>query len=377
MQKEYSNLIVPFSEFENKCQLAIENGRKLLHFSNEKETVSEFVELQRQWVLDTTKMFELSFEDKTTYFVREFKQIGKGGLLPNPHPEYYKTYEIKKHEIVAKIHILQSTLNIVTVCDYFRLENAHIALKSNLSTLEKANILLEKLYLLGSEEYHLARMILIGSGVILKTPSEANQLATYLKERGLIEESHHASNSDVFVSITMNGKIEYEESSRMQKIEIMKSNKELSSVFIVHGHNNEMKESVARVIEKIGLRAIILHEMPNHGKTIIEKFTDNSEVEYAIVLLSADDLGYSKTTGKDSAKSRPRQNVVFELGYFIGKLGRKHVFVLYESLEDFDLHSDFSGVVLVEFDKNGAWKMSLGKELTALGFAVDWNRLMN
>jgi hypothetical protein len=90
-------------------------------------------------------------------------------------------------------------------------------------------------------------------------------------------------------------------------------------VFIVHGHNELMKQSVARLIEKIGLEAVILHEQPNQGLTVIEKFISNSSVDFAIVLLSADDIAYNAQSGQQSAKHRARQNVIFELGYFIGK----------------------------------------------------------
>lgn len=148
-------------------------------------------------------------------------------------------------------------------------------------------------------------------------------------------------------------------------------------IFIVHGHNNEMKETVARAVQNLDFEAVILHEMPNQGRTVIEKFTDHSEeVQYAIVLLSADDFAYPKGADMQQGKLRPRQNVVFELGYFIAKLGRNRVFPLYETMDNFEIHSDFAGVVLVPFDSRGAWKMDLGKELEALGVAVNWSRLM-
>ena len=98
-----------------------------------------------------------------------------------------------------------------------------------------------------------------------------------------------------------------------------------NNVFIVHGHNEKMKLAVARTIEKLKLNPIILHEQPSKGKTIIEKFTDNSEVAFAVVLLSADDISYNKDEKPENAKFRARQNVIFELGYFIGKLGRERV----------------------------------------------------
>jgi hypothetical protein len=98
-----------------------------------------------------------------------------------------------------------------------------------------------------------------------------------------------------------------------------------NKVFVVHGHDQEMKQSVARILERLGLTPIILHEQPNQARTIIEKFVDYSDVSFAVVLFSPDDMGYQREQAPDQAKPRARQNVVFELGFFIGKLGRRHV----------------------------------------------------
>lgn len=148
------------------------------------------------------------------------------------------------------------------------------------------------------------------------------------------------------------------------------------NVFIVHGHNEEMRLATARTIEKLKLHPIILHEQPNKGKTIIEKFTDNSDVAFTIVLLSADDIAYSKKEKPETAKSRARQNVIFELGYFIGKLGRERVLVLHEIEDNFEIPSDYSGVLFVPFDRTGKWQFDLVKELKALGISVDANYIL-
>lgn len=159
---------------------------------------------------------------------------------------------------------------------------------------------------------------------------------------------------------------------------INKENKIVNSenIFIVHGHNDEMKISVARTIEKLKLKAIILHEQPSKGKTIIEKFTDNSEVGFAIVLLSADDIAYSKSDKPENAKYRARQNVIFELGYFIGKLGRDRVLALHENVDNLEIPTDYSGVLFVPFDKAGKWQFDLVKELKALNINVNANDII-
>lgn len=147
-------------------------------------------------------------------------------------------------------------------------------------------------------------------------------------------------------------------------------------VFIVHGHNETMKQSVARFIENIGLEAIILSEQVNNGKTIIEKFDLNANVDFAIILLSADDKGYSVKDGSRKARYRARQNVIFELGYFIAKFNREKVVALFENIRNFEAPSDLHGVVYTPFDgPDGAWKASLLKELKANGFDIDSNKV--
>lgn len=148
------------------------------------------------------------------------------------------------------------------------------------------------------------------------------------------------------------------------------------NVFIVHGHDDAMKEAVARTIEKLGLKAIILHEKPNQGKTIIEKFTDYSDVGFAIVLLSPDDIASSKYTAESKKYFRARQNVIFELGFFIGKLGRNRVVSLYRQTEDFELPTDYSGVLFIPFDDYHRWKFDVIKELKASGYELDANKLI-
>jgi predicted nucleotide-binding protein len=120
------------------------------------------------------------------------------------------------------------------------------------------------------------------------------------------------------------------------------------------------------------LRTVILHEQANAGRTIIEKFEDHGgEVGFAVVLLTPDDVG-----GIPSAQLKPRarQNVIAEMGWFAGKLGRNRVCVLKKG--DIEVPSDFAGVGYVDMDDRGAWKAELLKELAAAGYAVDWAKAM-
>ncbi|WP_066839185.1 TIR domain-containing protein [Rufibacter ruber] len=148
------------------------------------------------------------------------------------------------------------------------------------------------------------------------------------------------------------------------------------TIFIVHGHNEEIKLAVARTLEKLKLDPIILHEQPSKGRTIIEKFTENSDVSFAIAILSADDIAYARNENPENLRYRARQNVIFELGYFIGKLGRDRVLALHEAVEDFEIPSDYSGVLFVPYDKTGKWQFNLVKELKAVGVSVDANNII-
>lgn len=146
-------------------------------------------------------------------------------------------------------------------------------------------------------------------------------------------------------------------------------------VFVVHGHDESMKQQVARTLERLHLTPVVLHEQPSKGRTIIEKFTDYSDVGFAVVLLSPDDLAYPRDGAASSVRPRARQNVVLELGYFLGKLGRERVVALFREVPDFELPSDYSGVVLVPFDDRGRWAIDLVRELKSGGYTVDANDL--
>ncbi len=143
-------------------------------------------------------------------------------------------------------------------------------------------------------------------------------------------------------------------------------------VFVVHGRNETLREQVARLLEKLGLQPVILHEQPNRGRTILEKFVDYSDVSFAIVLLTGDDEG--RLRGSDATLNlRARQNVLFELGFFIGKLGREYVAALYE--EGVELPSDYQGILFTPVDRAGAWKYIIARELRDARLPVDLNRI--
>lgn len=147
-----------------------------------------------------------------------------------------------------------------------------------------------------------------------------------------------------------------------------------NQTFLVHGRDAGALEGAARFLEKLGVPTIILHEQPDKGRTIIEKFVDYSNVAFAVVLLTGDDRGGIADEPYDKQRPRARQNVIFELGYFIGKLGRNRVCALYR--DGVEIPSDYAGVLFVSLDDGGAWKLKLSKEMKAVGLPIDMNRAL-
>jgi predicted nucleotide-binding protein len=146
-----------------------------------------------------------------------------------------------------------------------------------------------------------------------------------------------------------------------------------NAVFLVHGRNDSIRETVARFLERFGLKVIILHEQADQGRTIIEKFEDHSQdAGFAVVLLTGDDRGGTKDEVAATYQPRARQNVIFELGFFIGKLKRRKVAALYE--EGVEIPSDYQGVLFIKMDAD--WKLKLAREIKAGGFHIDLNKAL-
>ncbi|MBX9955700.1 nucleotide-binding protein [Peribacillus simplex] len=145
-----------------------------------------------------------------------------------------------------------------------------------------------------------------------------------------------------------------------------------TKVFIVHGHDDLAKIEVARFIEKMGLNPIILHEQASGGKTIIEKIEAYSNVGFGVVLYTPCDVG-TKKGNEANLQPRARQNVVFEHGFLIGKIGRHNVTALVK--EKVETPNDISGVVYINMDPHYAWQFGLAKELKSSGYDIDMNRI--
>lgn len=163
---------------------------------------------------------------------------------------------------------------------------------------------------------------------------------------------------------------EYKEESEGSEITMPEiDNLKIDKVFIVHGHDGELKQSVARIIEKQGIEAIILSEQANRGRTVIEKIEENTDIRAGVVLLTCDDIGKEKNESDENP--RARQNVIFECGFLMGKIKRENVVVVAE--DGIEIPSDLNGVVYCD---KADWKTDLVRELKAIGFKVDANKLL-
>lgn len=144
-----------------------------------------------------------------------------------------------------------------------------------------------------------------------------------------------------------------------------------TKVFIVHGHDETAKLDTARFVEKLGFESIIIHEQVNSGKTIIEKIEEYSNVDFGIVLYTPCDVG---SKNGEELQARARQNVIFEHGYLIARLGRRNVCALVKG--KIEIPNDISGVVYVPMDDHKAWKIAVAKELRNSGYVVDMNLII-
>lgn len=147
-----------------------------------------------------------------------------------------------------------------------------------------------------------------------------------------------------------------------------------NKVFVVHGHDVTLKVDVERFIHEVGLEPVVLHRQADHGKTLIEKFEHYSDVGYAFILLTPDDIAYPQSQQnlpeeKRAFELRARQNVIFEFGFFVGRLGRSRVCCLYKG--GVILPSDLNGLVYKKIEGSlDEQAYSIIKELKAVGYGI-------
>lgn len=140
----------------------------------------------------------------------------------------------------------------------------------------------------------------------------------------------------------------------------------------MHGRTKAPRDAVTRFLTDLGLTPVILEEQPNKRRTIIEKFEAHSDVAFAVVVMTPEDEARVKGGGR-RLKPRARQNVILELSFFIGLLGRGRVVAM--PVGSVERPSDIDGVLYVPFDDSNDWRVLLIRELTAAGLPVDLSRV--
>lgn len=178
----------------------------------------------------------------------------------------------------------------------------------------------------------------------------------------------------VLVSMIDEIKEYWEEDTSPATVPVRQDNQRNSRrVFIIHGRDDGIKAIVARFLEKLSLDPVILHEQPNQGRTIIEKFEDYGHPSFAVAILTPDDIGGLATT-QPNCRPRARQNVVFEFGYFIGRIGRERVCAITKG--EVEIPSDCDGVLYIPVDGVESWEVALLRELRAAGLKIDANQVL-
>ena len=201
-----------------------------------------------------------------------------------------------------------------------------------------------------------------------KVQQEAKRDEVFLNDK--VEEKkevHHQTQKD---EIFLNDKIEKQKEIHQEtkKDQVILNNK----VFVIHGHNDEVKSNVTRILEKLGIEPIVLHEKANEKNTLIEIIGNNVDASFAIVLLTGDDVG--KNQKESNLNPRAGQNIILELGYFIGKLGISRVCALYDN--KIELPGDKNGLVYIPIDSSDHWQIDLARKLKAAGYRIDINNII-
>ncbi len=148
-------------------------------------------------------------------------------------------------------------------------------------------------------------------------------------------------------------------------------------IIVVSGVDDEMKQALTGALTKLSLVPLVMCEEPSQGKKIVENFSrDYADVAFAVVLLSPDDFAYPKNEDATKRKLRPQQDVVFELGFLLGKLGKGNLLVFFRECTNFEIPTDFEGIKVVAFDDRDSWKLALIRELSNSGLVVDGDRIL-
>lgn len=290
--------------------------------------------------------------------------------IPGVHPLDHRRRQLQVR-IDERIATLAEVVLLADISDPLVLERSLADERVNLTVDEKASLLLEKLYALRKiDGYWPGNLVFQLNQVTLDSPYETQEILKLLESHGLVKIS--PTSEGLGGRLTAAGKDLVQKNMKSTQAERTGSRAaDKSHVFIVHGHDELAKTETARFIERMGFKPIILHEQASSGKTVIEKIEEYSNVGFGVVLYTPCDVG-SKASDSGGVRPRARQNVVFEHGYLIGKIGRHNVCALVKG--NVETPTDISGVVYISM--SGDWRVALAKELRNSGYAVDMNKVL-
>ncbi len=259
--------------------------------------------------------------------------------------QFNNSFQFINDKIIVNHHYnADASRNLISIIDLYK--KLDKALKDSKFTFE-----IDTKYL---KIINICEIFLEGSGGSA-IPNDFKKI-DILEAQPIFDLIHSPNIKDNHIDIT------YKEEKNMIKVK--------NKVFIVHGHDVATKQEVARFIEKIGLESIILHEQASMNKTIIEKIEHyTKEADFAIILYTPCDKGRGALETKVEARDRARQNVVFEHGYLMARIGRKNVCALVKG--KIETPSDIDGIIYTQLDEFGGWKSKLIMELKACGYKVE------
>ena len=266
-------------------------------------------------------------------------------------------WDLADNTLVGKV-----LLGLIEYYDDYRSNSYHDTKEHNEEMRNKCIVLGTQL---NEGTYNASQVI--GSNLnasIKKEPRTANTLGSSWQpsQRQPYKQAPTTGGSKMFQKVLDQG-------VQQQITDIRDKSMKKQKVFIVHGHDEVLRLNVENFIRKVGLEPIVLQDQANGGNTIIEKIEEYSDVDYAVILYSQCDEG--RKQGEVQLNPRARQNVVFEHGYFIAKLGRKKVAAMVEP--DIEIQNDIQGVVYIATDTD--WRSQLLKELKKAGVTFDANQL--
>ncbi|WP_455473997.1 TIR domain-containing protein [Bartonella sp. B30(2025)] len=169
-------------------------------------------------------------------------------------------------------------------------------------------------------------------------------------------------------------------SFKLPEVFAPESSKTKNKIFIVHGHDHSSLRELELLLLKLGIEACVLQNNSSDGLTIIEALekeicTTDGPVNFGIVLLTPDDMGYAKSDGAECAQPRARQNVVFEMGMLIATFKRKNVVILKK--QHLEIPSDAQGIIYLEFKEHVKEVVTkLADRLQKSGFSIEADALI-